>query len=43
VCIGSANFDTLFATCGDNVYQRKFKVKGAYAFQDPINPAPPKL
>jgi enterochelin esterase-like enzyme len=43
VCIGGVNFDTLFAACGDRVYQRKLKVKGANAFEAPIKPAPPKL
>lgn len=36
-------FDTLFATCGDRVYSRKLKVKGAQAWQPPIKPAPPRL
>lgn len=40
---GGENFDTLFATCGDRVYQRKLKVKGANAFETPIRPAPPRL
>ena len=28
LCFGGADFDTLFATCGDRVYKRKVKVKG---------------
>jgi sugar lactone lactonase YvrE/enterochelin esterase-like enzyme len=40
---GGENFDTLFATCGDRVYKRKVKVKGANAFQEPIKPRPPQL
>jgi gluconolactonase len=43
LCFGGANFDTLFVTCGDRVYQRKMKVKGANAFEAPIKPAPPRL
>src|SRR5581483_8658081 len=43
LCFGGANFDTLFATCGDRVYKRKVKVKGANAFQEPIKPPPPRL
>ena len=43
IAFGGENFDTLFATCGDRVYRRKVKVKGANAFQEPIKPAPPRL
>jgi sugar lactone lactonase YvrE/enterochelin esterase-like enzyme len=43
LCFGGANFDTLFATCGDRVYQRKLKVKGANAFEAPFKPKPPRL
>lgn len=37
------NFDTIIATCGDRVYQRKVRVKGANAYQAPIKPAAPRL
>ena len=43
LCFGGVDFDTLFATCGDRVYKRKLKVKGALAFQPPLRPAPPRL
>jgi len=43
LCFGGADFDTLFATCGDRVYKRKVKVKGANAFQEPIKPKVPRL
>ena len=43
VCFGGADFDTLFATCGDCVYKRKLKVRGSQAFQAPHKPAPPRL
>jgi gluconolactonase len=43
VCFGGADFDTLFATCGDRVYKRKLKVRGCQAFQQPHKPAPPRL
>jgi gluconolactonase len=43
LCFGGEGFDTLFATCGDRVYKRKLKVKGALPFQPPIKPAPPRL
>ncbi len=35
--------DILFATCGDKVYQRKVKAKGAQNFAAPIKPAAPRL
>jgi gluconolactonase len=40
---GGANFDTIFATCGDKVYKRKLKVKGALAWDTPNKPAAPRL
>ena len=40
---GGANFDVLYATCGDKVYRRKLKVKGAHAWAAPLKPAPPRL
>jgi len=43
LCFGGANFDTLFVTCGDRVYQRKMKIKGANAFDAPHKPAAPHL
>ena len=43
LCFGGANFDTLFATCGDKVYKRKLKVTGANAWDKPNKPAAPRL
>ena len=43
LCFGGADFQTLFATCGDRVYKRKVKVKGANAYEAPIKPAAPRL
>jgi gluconolactonase len=43
LAFGGENFDTLFATCGDKVYKRKLKVKGAHAWDKPNKPAPPRL
>jgi sugar lactone lactonase YvrE len=43
ICFGGPNFDVLYAACGDKVFQRKLKVKGANIFQDPIKPPPTKL
>jgi sugar lactone lactonase YvrE/enterochelin esterase-like enzyme len=40
---GGENFDTLFATCGDKVYKRKLKVRGAQGWAAPIKPAAPRL
>jgi sugar lactone lactonase YvrE len=40
---GGADFDTLFVTCGDRVYKRQVKVKGANAFEAPIKPKAPQL
>ena len=31
------------AMCGDKVYSRKVKVKGAQAYQPPIKPGTPRL
>jgi sugar lactone lactonase YvrE/enterochelin esterase-like enzyme len=43
LCFGGTDFDTIYATCGDRVYKRKVKVKGANAFEAPFKPAPPRL
>jgi sugar lactone lactonase YvrE len=32
---GGKGFDTLFVTCGDKVYRRKTKAKGALGFAEP--------
>jgi sugar lactone lactonase YvrE/enterochelin esterase-like enzyme len=40
---GGENMDVLYATCGDKVYCRKVKVKGANAFEPPFQPKAPKL
>lgn len=40
---GGANMDVLVAACGDKVYSRKVKVKGANAFEAPFKPKPPQL
>ena len=38
--LGGADFDTIYATCGDRVYARKVRTRGANAFADPIKPKP---
>lgn len=43
LCFGGTNFDTLHATCGDKLYKRKMKVKGANAWAAPHKPAAPRL
>jgi gluconolactonase len=43
VVFGGAEFDTLYATCGDKVYRRKVKAKGAPSFAQPIKPPKPGL
>jgi sugar lactone lactonase YvrE/enterochelin esterase-like enzyme len=43
LCFGGKDCDTIYATCGDKVYKRKVKTRGAQAFQSPIKPAPPRL
>ena len=40
---GGPNFDVLYAMCGDKVYSRKVKVKGAFGWQEPIQPKEPGL
>lgn len=40
---GGADFDTVYACCGDKVYRRKVKVKGANGWAAPIKPGTPRL
>ena len=40
---GGESFDTLFATCGDKVFKRKLKVRGAQAWDAPNKPVAPRL
>lgn len=43
LCFGGPRFDELYATCGDRVYKRKLRVRGANAFEAPTKPAAPRL
>lgn len=43
LCFGGPEHDTIYATCGDRVYRRKVKTKGAAAEHEPIKPAAPRL
>jgi len=40
---GGEAFDTIYAACGDKIYKRRVKVKGAPSFAEPIKPAAPHL
>ncbi len=40
---GGVNSDTLYATCGDKVFKRKLKAKGAHAWDAPNKPLTPRL
>jgi sugar lactone lactonase YvrE len=43
VCFGGENFDVLYATCGDKVFQRKLKVRGTNEWDTPHKPEKPRL
>ena len=43
VTFGGPNFDTLYAACGDKIYKRKLKSRGAMPFEEPIKPSAPRL
>ncbi len=40
---GGPEFDTVYACCGDKVFSRKVKVKGANSYMPPIKPKTPGL
>jgi gluconolactonase len=40
---GGPDFNILYVSCGDKVYRRKLKVRGANSFDNPIKPATPRL
>ncbi len=43
LCFGGAEFNFLFATCGDKVYKRKLSKRGVRSCQPPITPEKPRL
>lgn len=43
VAFGGMEFDTLFVTCGERVYRRKLKVRGAQSYLAPVVPPKPGL
>lgn len=42
-CFGGADFNILYVSCGDKVYRRKLKTRGANAFNAPVKPVNPRL
>ena len=42
-CFGGPDFNILYVSCGDKIYRRKLKVRGANSFDNPIKPATPRL
>jgi gluconolactonase len=42
-CFGGADFNTLYVSCGDKVYRRKLKVRGANPFENLYKPKKPNL
>jgi sugar lactone lactonase YvrE len=40
---GGPEFDTIYATCGDKVFKRKVKARGAQSYLAPIKPKAPGL
>ena len=43
LCFGGKDFDVIYVSCGDKVFRRKVKVRGANTFEDPIKPPKPRL
>lgn len=43
VCFGGHGFDVLYVTCGDKVYRRKLRTRGANSFEAPYRPVTPRL
>jgi gluconolactonase len=42
-CFGGPDFNILYVSCGDKVYRRKLKVRGANTFEVPYKPKKPNL
>jgi len=42
-CFGGADFNILYVSCGDKVYRRKLKVRGANPFDSTYKPKKPNL
>lgn len=43
LAFGGEGFDTLYCTCGDRIYSRKVKVRGANNWEAPTLPTKPRL
>jgi sugar lactone lactonase YvrE/enterochelin esterase-like enzyme len=43
LAFGGPDHDVLFVTCGDKVFKRKVRPRGALSFQAPLKPAAPRL
>lgn len=43
VCFGGSAFNILYVTCGDKVYRRKLRTRGANSFEAPYKPVTPRL
>ncbi|MEO6549522.1 MAG: SMP-30/gluconolactonase/LRE family protein [Ferruginibacter sp.] len=42
-CFGGPEFNILYVSCGDKVYRRKLKVRGANSFEAPYKPKKPNM
>jgi len=42
-CFGGPDFNTLYISCGDKVYRRRLKTRGANNFAAPFKPVVPRL
>jgi sugar lactone lactonase YvrE/enterochelin esterase-like enzyme len=43
VCFGGPGFNVLYVSCGDKVYRRKLRTRGANTFENPYRPGNPRL
>jgi gluconolactonase len=43
LCFGGPAFNVLYVSCGDKVYRRKLKTRGANTFLEPYKPANPRM
>jgi len=43
VCFGGPDFNVLYVSCGDKVYRRKLKTRGANSFSAPYKPGNPRM
>lgn len=43
VCFGGPGFNVLYVSCGDKVYRRKLRTRGANTFETPLRPGNPRM